>query len=144
MPQSMITKAQRAQSNHKASTKTRPISSHSRLNHLIKRGSQTACNRKLDYHDSYILCKVCALYPRVVILPLAKQLEKPHFCHDYTSLGIWPRDHYMPLQKSTIGVCHALVRFPEQTPPTCSAKVSRTNIPSCTMWFMQVTKYEVR
>jgi hypothetical protein len=26
-------------------------------NHLIKRGTQTACNRKLDYHDSCTLCK---------------------------------------------------------------------------------------
>jgi hypothetical protein len=25
--------------------------------------------------------------------------------------------------------------------PACSAKVSRTNTPSCTMWFRQITKY---
>jgi hypothetical protein len=25
--------------------------------------------------------------------------------------------------------------------PACSAKVSRTNVPSCTMWFRQFTKY---
>jgi hypothetical protein len=37
--QSMITKAQRAQSDHKASKKSRPIPSHSHLNHLIKRRS---------------------------------------------------------------------------------------------------------
>jgi hypothetical protein len=44
----------------------------------------------------------------------------------------------MPLQRSTIGVYHALLRFPEQTVPACSAMVSRTNNPSCTTWF---TKY---
>jgi hypothetical protein len=35
--------------------------------------------------------------------------------------------------------CFATV--PEQMVPACSAKVSRTNIPSCTMWFRQFTKY---
>jgi hypothetical protein len=79
--------------------------------------------------------KVSALYPRVVISSLAKRLEKPPFCHSYTSFGAWPSDHYMPLQRPTTGVCHALVRIPEQTVHTCSAKVSRTNVPSCTMWF---------
>jgi hypothetical protein len=48
----------------------------------------------------------------------------------------------MSLQISTIGACHALLWFPEQTVPVCSAKVSCTNIPSCTMWFRQVTKYD--
>jgi hypothetical protein len=47
----------------------------------------------------------------------------------------------MPLQRSTIGVCHALLRFLEQTVPAYSAKVSHTNVPSCTMWFRQFTKY---
>jgi hypothetical protein len=130
-----------AQSNHKASTKTWPIPSHSHPNHLIKRGSQTACNRKLGYHDSCTLCKDSTLYPRVVISSLAKRLLKPPFCHSYTSFGVWPRDHYMIIQRSTIGVCHDLLRSPEQTVPACSAKVSRTNVPSCTMWFRQFTKY---
>jgi hypothetical protein len=47
--------------------------------------------------------KVSTLYPRVVISSLAKQLEKPLFCHSYTSFGAWPRDHYMPLQIFTMG-----------------------------------------
>jgi hypothetical protein len=34
-----------------------------------------------------------------------------------------------------------LLWFFEQTVPACSAKVSHTNIPSCTMWFRQFTKY---
>jgi hypothetical protein len=76
-----------------------------------------------------------------VISSLAKRLWKSPFCHSYTSFGVWPRDHYMPLQRSTTGVCHALLWFPEQMVPSCSGKVSHTNIPSCTMWFSQVTKY---
>jgi hypothetical protein len=47
----------------------------------------------------------------------------------------------MLLQRSTTGVCHALLWFSEQMVPTCSAKVSRINVPSYTMWFRQVTKY---
>jgi hypothetical protein len=76
-----------------------------------------------------------------VISSLAKRLWKPPFHDDYTSLGVWPRDHYMPLQRSTTRVCHALLWFPKQTVPTCSAKVSRTNVPYWTMRFGQFTKY---
>jgi hypothetical protein len=47
--------------------------------------------------------KVSALYPRVVISSLAKRLEKPPFCHSYTSYDAWPRDHYMSLQRFTMG-----------------------------------------
>jgi hypothetical protein len=65
------TMATPAQSNHINPTKARPIPPHS---HLIKRGPQTACNRKLSYHDSCTLCKGSALYPRVVISSLAKRL----------------------------------------------------------------------
>jgi hypothetical protein len=50
--------------------------------------------------------------------------RKPPFTILYTSVGVWPRDHYMSLQRSTIGVCHALVQFPLTLGPTCSAKVS--------------------
>jgi hypothetical protein len=50
----------------------------------------------------------------------------------------------MSLQRSTIGVCHALLWFPEQMVPASSAKVSRRNIPSCTMWFRQFTKYVIK
>jgi hypothetical protein len=46
--------------------------------------------------------KVSILYPRVVISSLAKRLENPPFCHYYTSFGVWPRDHYMPLQRFTM------------------------------------------
>jgi hypothetical protein len=105
------------------------------------------CNRKLDYHDSCTLYKGSALYPRVVISLLAKWLEKPPFCHSYTSFGGWPRDRYMSLQRFTTWVCHILLRFPDQTVPACSAKVSGRNIPSCTMWerwfIKYVTKYDV-
>jgi hypothetical protein len=111
---------------------------------LIKRGSYIACNHKLGYLDSCTLCKSSALYPRVVISSLSRRLEKPPFCHSCTSFSVWPKDHYMSLQRSTIGVCHALLWYPKQTLPACSAKVFRTNIPSCTMWFSQVTKYDER
>jgi hypothetical protein len=47
----------------------------------------------------------------------------------------------MLLQRSTTGVCHALLQFPKQTVPACSAKISHANVPSCTMWFKQFTKY---
>jgi hypothetical protein len=47
--------------------------------------------------------RVCTLYPRVVILSLAKRLEKPPFCYSYTSFGVWPRDHNMYLQMFTMG-----------------------------------------
>jgi hypothetical protein len=50
----------------------------------------------------------------------------------------------MLLQRSTTGVCHVLLWFSEQMVPAYSAKVSHTNVPSCTVWFRQVTKYEVR
>jgi hypothetical protein len=35
----------------------------------------------------------------------------------------------MLLRRSTIGVCHALLWFPEQMVPAYSAKVSRINAP---------------
>jgi hypothetical protein len=47
--------------------------------------------------------KVSTLYPRVMISSLAKRLEKPPFYHSYTSFGVWTRDHYMLLQRFTIG-----------------------------------------
>jgi hypothetical protein len=46
--------------------------------------------------------KESTLYPQVVISSLAKRQEKPHFCHSYTSFGVWPRDHYMSLQRFTM------------------------------------------
>jgi hypothetical protein len=49
------------------------------------------------------IAKVSALYPRVLISSLAKRLEKPPFCHSYTSFGAGPGDHYMPLQRVTMG-----------------------------------------
>jgi hypothetical protein len=50
----------------------------------------------------------------------------------------------MLLQRSITGVCHALLWFPEEMAHACSDKVSRTNIPSCTMWFRKFTKYVTR
>jgi hypothetical protein len=50
-----------------------------------------------------LFAKVSALHPRVVILLIDKTLEKPPFCHSYTSFDVCPRDHYMLLQRFTIG-----------------------------------------
>jgi hypothetical protein len=47
--------------------------------------------------------KLSVMYLRVVISLLAKRLEKSPFCHSYTSFGAWPTDHYMPLQRFTMG-----------------------------------------
>jgi hypothetical protein len=65
--------------------------------------------------------KVSTLYPWVVISLLAKRVEKPPFYHSYTSFGVWPRDHYIPLKRFTMdrmpdlakGVCGtiAMLRF---------------------------------
>jgi hypothetical protein len=46
--------------------------------------------------------KVSALYQCVVISSLRGRLENLLFAILYTSFGVWPRDHYMPLQKSTL------------------------------------------
>jgi hypothetical protein len=81
--------------------------------HLIKRGSQTACNRKLGYHDSYTLCRGCTLYPRVVISSLAKRLENLlfviflHFlwCMAQRSLHAFTKVN----PRSFVLICH---RFP--------------------------------
>jgi hypothetical protein len=53
--------------------------------------------------------EVSTLYPRVVISSLAERLENLLFAILYTSSGVWPRDNYMLLQRSTTGVCHALL-----------------------------------
>jgi hypothetical protein len=135
----MITKTQR---DHKASIKTRPKISHSQPNHLIERESHTTYNRMFGYHDSCTLYKGSALYQRVVISSLIGWLGNLPFAILYTSFGVWPRDHYMSLQWSTTGVCHTLLWFSKQTVPACSAKVSYTNVPSCTMWFRRFTNYD--
>jgi hypothetical protein len=130
------TKGQKGHKRHKGSNGTSKVY-WTISNHLIpkpyplcERGSQTACNCKLGYHDSCTLCKGSAMYPWVLISSLRGRLEKPPFYHSYTSFGVCLRDHYLLLQRSTTGVYHALLWFPEQTVPACSAKDSHTNLPS--------------
>jgi hypothetical protein len=55
------------------------------------------------------------MYPRVVILSVAKQLEKPPFYHSHTSFGAWPRDHYMPLLRFTMGHMSGLAKVVHST-----------------------------
>jgi hypothetical protein len=59
--------------------------------------------------------KVITKYPQVVISSLAKRLEKPPFCHSYTSFGVWPRDHYMQLQRFTMGRMSGLTKVVRST-----------------------------
>jgi hypothetical protein len=54
------------------------------------------------------LVKDSTLYPGVVISSLAKRLEKPPF-------GVWPRDHYMPLQRFTMGRMPGLAKAVRDT-----------------------------
>jgi hypothetical protein len=87
--------------------------------------------------------KVIVLHPQVVILSLTEQLEKPHFCYSYTSFGVWLRDHYMPLQKSTTRLYHGLLRFSEQMASLGVLRFPPTKDPSCIMWVRRFTKYAI-
>jgi hypothetical protein len=46
----------------------------------------------------------------------------------------------MLLQRSTTGVYHALLRFPDKRSPLAVLRFLTQNGPSCTMWFTQFTK----
>jgi hypothetical protein len=46
----------------------------------------------------------------------------------------------MPLQRSTTGVCHALLRFPDKRSPLALLRFPAQSGPSCTMWFRQFKK----
>jgi hypothetical protein len=70
--------------------------------------------------------KVSALYSRVVISSLRRRLEKLLFAILYTSFGVWPRDHYMPLQRFTMGHMLGLAKV--------SRGSTRYHDPSWTMW----------
>jgi hypothetical protein len=47
----------------------------------------------------------------------------------------------MLLQKSTTGVCHALLWFLDKQSPHAVLRFSTQSVPSSTMWFRQFTKY---
>jgi hypothetical protein len=59
--------------------------------------------------------KVSAMYPQVVISSLVERLEKPPFCYSYTSFGVWPRDHYMPLQRFIMSCMPGLAKVVRST-----------------------------
>jgi hypothetical protein len=46
----------------------------------------------------------------------------------------------MSLQRSTTGVCHALLRFPDKRSPLVMLRFPAQSGPSCTKWFSQFTK----
>jgi hypothetical protein len=47
----------------------------------------------------------------------------------------------MLLQRSTIGVCHALLQFPDKQSPLAVLRFPAQSDPSGTMWFRRFTKY---
>jgi hypothetical protein len=61
--------------------------------------------------------EVSSLYPHVVISSLARQLENPLFGILHTSFGLWPRDHYIPLRRSTTGCLSDLAKVSHTGPP---------------------------
>jgi hypothetical protein len=121
----MITKAQRAQWDHKVCTKTTPFP--------IEPTNWKRIPDRLSANSTIMIvvnfAKVSALHQRVVISSLAKQLEKPPFCHSYTSIGAWPRDHYMPLQRTATEVHHALLRILQQRALVAVLRISQQRAP---------------
>jgi hypothetical protein len=84
--------------------------------------------------------KVSTLYPRVVISSPGKRLGNLLFAILYSFFGVWPRDHYMLLQRFILGVSSC---FATNLPPWAPLAVLRFPLtlgPSCTMW-IQVTYY---
>jgi hypothetical protein len=74
------------------------------------------------------------------MLSLAKRLENLLFAILYTSFGVWPTDHYMPLQRLTPdGLSCFAIGFPllgiTQYPqaPFAIAKVSPYWVSLCTL-----------
>jgi hypothetical protein len=58
---------------------------------------------------------VSIMHPQVVISSLANRLEKSHFYHSYTSVVVWSRDHYMTLQRFTMGQMSGLAKIVHST-----------------------------
>jgi hypothetical protein len=46
----------------------------------------------------------------------------------------------MILQRSTTGVCHTLLRFPDKWSPLAVLRFPTQNGPICIMWFRHITK----
>jgi hypothetical protein len=92
--------------------------------HLLKSRSKTTCNRKHGYHDNCTLSKGSALYPRVVISSLAKQLENLLFVILTLPLVYVPEIttcHYKDLLQELVMLCYG---SPVTRVPSSSAKVS--------------------
>jgi hypothetical protein len=56
-------------------------------------------------------------------------VKEPPLCHWYTSFGVWPRDHYMSLQRSTPVSLSSIPKVFSQRVPSSSARVSSQRIP---------------
>jgi hypothetical protein len=50
----------------------------------------------------------------------------------------------MPLQRSTTGVCHVLLRFLDKQSPLGLLRFPAQNNPSCTVWFRHFTKNVIK
>jgi hypothetical protein len=101
------------------------------------------CNHKPDYHDSCTLCKGKRSIPTSSDFIVAWVTRNLPFTIFYTSFGVWSRDHYMPLQRFTMGhmpglakAVHntiALLRFPEvvcnTTTPLAPCELGRVTMP---------------
>jgi hypothetical protein len=110
----MITKAQR---DYKVSTKTTPFPTKPTNRKWIL----DRLNRKLGYYDSCTLCKVSALYLRVVISSLAKRLGKLLFAILTLPLVYGPEIttcHYKDLIQEYVMLCYGF----SIKGPACSAK----------------------
>jgi hypothetical protein len=90
--------------------------------------------------------KVSAVYPRLVISSLRERLKNLLFTILYTYFGVWLKDHYMPLQRFTMGRMPdlakvvrgtiAMLRFPKivrgTTTPLTSCGPERMTMPLST------------
>jgi hypothetical protein len=68
--------------------------------------------------------KISAMYPSIVISSLIGWLENLIFTILYTFFGVWPKNHYMSLQRFTMG------RMPSFAKVVCSTIALR--------WFLEV------
>jgi hypothetical protein len=120
----MITKAQRAQSNDKASTKTRPIPSHSHPNHLIKKDLRPLVTASLAIMIVVHSTEVSTLYRRIVISSLIGWLENLLFTILTLPL-VYDLEittcRYIGLLQEWVMLCYD---FPVTRVPACSTKVS--------------------
>jgi hypothetical protein len=139
---------------HKGITKFSQRLYHSQPNQVIERGSLTACNHRLGYHNSCTLCKGSALYRWVVISSLAKRLENLLFSFFTLPLVYGTKITtccYKGLLQEYIMFCYgflnkwsplAVLRFPAQISPLtpCGSGDSQSMSQSMMSFSTQLSK----